>query len=75
MHFWYHFTFQVLLDGPGTLKFDDFCLARVEGEDLDELFEMTGGDSGSSADSAEQGSSSPKQRKTLGKKSEKSRPI
>ena len=30
--------YQILLDGPGVLKFSDFGLSRVEGEDLDELF-------------------------------------
>lgn len=29
---------QILLDGPGVLKFADFGLSRVEGEDLEELF-------------------------------------
>lgn len=34
------YTPQILLDGPGVLKFADFGLARVEGENLDELFEQ-----------------------------------
>ncbi|XP_033625022.1 serine/threonine-protein kinase ULK4-like isoform X3 [Asterias rubens] len=47
---------KILLDGPGMLKFDDFSLSRVEGEDLNELFESTvGEDDGSSQDSADQG--------------------
>ena len=29
------------MDSSGTLKYDDFNLARLEGENLDELFEMT----------------------------------
>ena len=51
------------------LKFDDFSLSRVEGEDLDELFESTlGEEAGSSGDSVEQGDSNgTKPRKTLGK--------
>ncbi len=31
---------QLLLDGPGVLKFADFGLCRVEGEDLAELFQQ-----------------------------------
>lgn len=27
-----------MVDGPGILKYNDFSLARLEGEDLDELF-------------------------------------
>ncbi|XP_038077861.1 serine/threonine-protein kinase ULK4-like [Patiria miniata] len=59
---------KILLDGPGSLKFDDFSLSRVEGEDLDELFESTlGEDCGSSGDSADQGNGdAAKQRRTLG---------
>ena len=30
--------FQILLDGPGILKYADFGLAKVEGENLEELF-------------------------------------
>ena len=29
-----------MLDGPGVLKFADFGLSRVEGENLDEVFEQ-----------------------------------
>ena len=32
-------TLQLLIDGPGVLKFSDFELARAEGENLDELFD------------------------------------
>jgi serine/threonine protein kinase len=31
--------FQILLDGPGILKYADFGLAKVEGENLEELFQ------------------------------------
>ena len=34
------FMMQILLDGPGILKFADFGLSRVEGENLDEVFEQ-----------------------------------
>ncbi|XP_059246709.1 serine/threonine-protein kinase ULK4 isoform X3 [Mustela nigripes] len=42
---------KILLEGPGTLKFSNFCLAKVEGENLDEFFALVaaeegGGDSG-----------------------------
>lgn len=42
---------KILLEGPGTLKFNNFCLAKVEGENLEEFFalmvaEEGGGDSG-----------------------------
>ncbi|XP_036047520.1 serine/threonine-protein kinase ULK4 [Onychomys torridus] len=42
---------KILLEGPGTLKFSNFCLARVEGESLEEFFALVaaeegGGDSG-----------------------------
>ncbi|XP_053785185.1 serine/threonine-protein kinase ULK4 isoform X2 [Desmodus rotundus] len=45
---------KILLEGPGTLKFSNFCLAKVEGENLDEFFalmatEEGGGDSGENA--------------------------
>lgn len=30
---------QILLDGPGILKYADFGLAKVEGENLEELFQ------------------------------------
>uniref|UniRef100_A0A8C6QQZ1 non-specific serine/threonine protein kinase n=1 Tax=Nannospalax galili TaxID=1026970 RepID=A0A8C6QQZ1_NANGA len=42
---------KILLEGPGTLKFSNFCLAKVEGENLEEFFSLVaaeegGGDSG-----------------------------
>ncbi|XP_070311584.1 serine/threonine-protein kinase ULK4 isoform X2 [Odocoileus virginianus] len=42
---------KILLEGPGTLKFSNFCLAKVEGENLEEFFTLVaaeegGGDSG-----------------------------
>uniref|UniRef100_A0A8D2DN62 Serine/threonine-protein kinase ULK4 n=1 Tax=Sciurus vulgaris TaxID=55149 RepID=A0A8D2DN62_SCIVU len=42
---------KILLEGPGTLKFSNFCLAKVEGESLEEFFALVaaeegGGDSG-----------------------------
>ncbi|XP_073915207.1 serine/threonine-protein kinase ULK4 isoform X3 [Castor canadensis] len=45
---------KILLEGPGTLKFSNFCLAKVEGENLEEFFAMVaaeegGGDSGENA--------------------------
>lgn len=44
---------QILLEGPGTLKFSNFSLAKVEGENLEEFFTLVaaeegGGDSGES---------------------------
>lgn len=44
-------SLQILLEGPGTLKFSNFCLAKVEGESLEEFFALVaaeegGGDSG-----------------------------
>ncbi|KAK2501527.1 hypothetical protein MC885_007293 [Smutsia gigantea] len=42
---------KILLEGPGTLKFSNFCFAKVEGENLEEFFALVaadeeGGDSG-----------------------------
>lgn len=31
---------QILLDGPGTLKYSNFCLSKAEGEHLEEFFLM-----------------------------------
>ncbi|XP_025027189.1 serine/threonine-protein kinase ULK4-like, partial [Python bivittatus] len=33
---------KILLEGPGTLKFSNFCLARAEGENLEEFFALIG---------------------------------
>ncbi|XP_069504376.1 serine/threonine-protein kinase ULK4 [Ambystoma mexicanum] len=33
---------KILLDGPGTLKFNNFSLARAEGENLEEFFALVG---------------------------------
>lgn len=45
---------KILLEGPGTLKFSNFCLAKVAGESLEEFFALVaaeegGGDSGENA--------------------------
>ncbi|XP_006893129.1 PREDICTED: serine/threonine-protein kinase ULK4 [Elephantulus edwardii] len=43
---------KILLEGPGTLKFSNFCLAKVEGENLEEFFALVAeegsGDTGES---------------------------
>ncbi|XP_033114833.1 serine/threonine-protein kinase ULK4-like isoform X2 [Anneissia japonica] len=58
---------KILLDGPGVLKYDDFSLSKVEGESLDDLFQLTGDDSENSLDNSDAGSNaSPRSRKTLG---------
>ncbi|XP_048008738.1 serine/threonine-protein kinase ULK4 isoform X3 [Megalobrama amblycephala] len=31
---------KILLDGPGTLKYSNFCLAKAEGESLEEFFSL-----------------------------------
>ncbi|XP_072572821.1 serine/threonine-protein kinase ULK4 isoform X2 [Paramormyrops kingsleyae] len=31
---------KILLDGPGTLKYSNFCLSKAEGENLEEFFLM-----------------------------------
>ncbi|NWU99222.1 ULK4 kinase, partial [Upupa epops] len=33
---------KILLDGSGTLKFSNFCLARLDGENLEEFFAVVG---------------------------------
>ncbi|XP_039192026.1 serine/threonine-protein kinase ULK4 isoform X1 [Crotalus tigris] len=33
---------KILLEGPGTLKFSNFCLARAEGENLEDFFGLIG---------------------------------
>lgn len=32
---------QILVDSSGSLKYDDFSLARLEEENLDDIFDMT----------------------------------
>ncbi|XP_062970742.1 serine/threonine-protein kinase ULK4 [Cynocephalus volans] len=38
---------KILLEGPGTLKFSNFCLAKVEGENLEEFFALVAAEEGS----------------------------
>ncbi|XP_072416499.1 serine/threonine-protein kinase ULK4 isoform X2 [Chiloscyllium punctatum] len=35
---------KILLDGPGTLKYSNFSLAKAEGENLDEFFSLISGE-------------------------------
>ncbi|XP_053875548.1 serine/threonine-protein kinase ULK4 isoform X1 [Malaclemys terrapin pileata] len=37
---------KILLEGPGTLKFNNFCLAKAEGENLEEFFALIGSEEG-----------------------------
>ncbi|XP_030301233.1 serine/threonine-protein kinase ULK4 [Calypte anna] len=37
---------KILLEGPGTLKFSNFCLAKVEGENLEEFFALVRSEEG-----------------------------
>nr|XP_056713038.1 LOW QUALITY PROTEIN: serine/threonine-protein kinase ULK4 [Euleptes europaea] len=37
---------KILLEGPGSLKFSNFCLAKVEGENLEEFFALVGTEEG-----------------------------
>ncbi|XP_059674869.1 serine/threonine-protein kinase ULK4 isoform X1 [Gavia stellata] len=37
---------KILLEGPGTLKFNNFCLAKVDGENLEEFFALVGTEEG-----------------------------
>nr|XP_048279771.1 serine/threonine-protein kinase ULK4 isoform X2 [Myodes glareolus] len=37
---------KILLEGPGTLKFSNFCLAKVEGESLEEFFAVVAAEEG-----------------------------
>lgn len=39
-------TLQILLEGPGTLKFSNFCLAKAEGENLEDFFALIGTEEG-----------------------------
>ncbi|XP_072174268.1 serine/threonine-protein kinase ULK4-like [Diadema setosum] len=45
---------KILVDSSGTLKYDDFSLARLEGENLEELFEMTLADGAQPSEQAKQ---------------------
>lgn len=51
---------KLLLDGSGTIKFSDFSLSRIEGENLEELLGMfgdgTGDEENTEYDSGEQNS-------------------
>nr|XP_021154275.1 serine/threonine-protein kinase ULK4 isoform X2 [Columba livia] len=37
---------KILLEGPGTLKFSNFCLAKKDGENLEEFFSLVGSEEG-----------------------------
>ncbi|NXK30611.1 ULK4 kinase, partial [Piprites chloris] len=37
---------KILLEGSGTLKFSSFCLAKVDGENLEEFFALVGNEEG-----------------------------
>ncbi|XP_071417450.1 serine/threonine-protein kinase ULK4 isoform X2 [Pithys albifrons albifrons] len=37
---------KILLEGSGTLKFSSFCLAKVDGENLEEFFALVGTEEG-----------------------------
>ncbi|KAL8165531.1 UNVERIFIED_CONTAM: hypothetical protein K2H54_047073 [Gekko kuhli] len=37
---------KILLEGPGTLKFSNFCLAKAEGENLEDFFALIGTEEG-----------------------------
>ncbi|XP_019141186.3 serine/threonine-protein kinase ULK4 isoform X1 [Corvus cornix cornix] len=37
---------KILLEGSGTLKFSSFCLAKADGEDLEEVFASAGAEEG-----------------------------
>ncbi|XP_030065229.1 serine/threonine-protein kinase ULK4 [Microcaecilia unicolor] len=41
---------KILLDGPGTLKFSNFSLAKAEGENLEEFFAFVGSEEGTNDD-------------------------
>ncbi|XP_067416937.1 serine/threonine-protein kinase ULK4 isoform X2 [Emydura macquarii macquarii] len=42
---------KILLEGPGTLKFNNFCLAKAEGENLEEFFALIESEEGGGDDS------------------------
>ncbi|XP_060036344.1 serine/threonine-protein kinase ULK4 isoform X3 [Erinaceus europaeus] len=37
---------KILLEGPGTLKFSNFCLAKVDGEKLEDFFALVAAEEG-----------------------------
>uniref|UniRef100_A0A672THZ0 Unc-51 like kinase 4 n=1 Tax=Strigops habroptila TaxID=2489341 RepID=A0A672THZ0_STRHB len=37
---------KILLEGPGTLKLNNFCLAKMDGENLEEYFALVGSEEG-----------------------------
>ncbi|NWH56099.1 ULK4 kinase, partial [Geococcyx californianus] len=37
---------KILLEGTGTLKFTNFCFAKVDGENLEEFFALLGSEEG-----------------------------
>ncbi|NXV73808.1 ULK4 kinase, partial [Atlantisia rogersi] len=37
---------KILLEGPGTLKFSNFCLAKVDGENLEAVLTVVGSEEG-----------------------------
>ncbi|NXN17198.1 ULK4 kinase, partial [Indicator maculatus] len=37
---------KILLEGSGTLKFSNFCLAKLDGENLEEVFALLGSEEG-----------------------------
>ena len=60
----YIFFLQILLDGSGILKYADFGLSKVEGENLEELFEKF-----AEAGGGEDDGTTPRKYKTGGKAS------
>ncbi|KAM4821386.1 serine/threonine-protein kinase ULK4 [Thomomys bottae] len=44
---------KILLEGPGTLKLSNFCLAKVEGENLEDFFALVAAEEGGGGDTGE----------------------
>uniref|UniRef100_A0A673MU96 Serine/threonine-protein kinase ULK4-like n=1 Tax=Sinocyclocheilus rhinocerous TaxID=307959 RepID=A0A673MU96_9TELE len=44
---------HILLDGPGTLKYSNFCLAKAQGESLEEFFSLVMAEETGAGDSKE----------------------
>uniref|UniRef100_A0A8K9URC4 Unc-51 like kinase 4 n=1 Tax=Oncorhynchus mykiss TaxID=8022 RepID=A0A8K9URC4_ONCMY len=44
---------KILLDGPGTLKYSNFCLSKAEGENLEEFFALVTADETGGGDGKE----------------------